>query len=75
MRTDLMERKAEILQWISEGRSKAYMARELGCNYRTIDPLLERLGIIYSGNQGGKGFSRETNKYSALVFHIKNHYI
>ena len=71
MRTDLMERKAEILQWISEGRSKAYMARELGCNYRTIDPLLERLGITYSGNQGGKGFSRETNKYVPLMEYLQ----
>lgn len=27
MRTDLLERKDDILQWVSENRSKAYMAR------------------------------------------------
>ena len=58
MRTDLLERKDDILQWVSENRSKAYMARELGCNPKTITPLLERLGIQYDGNQSGKGFSK-----------------
>ena len=62
MRTDLLERKAEILQWISENRSKAYMARELGCNPKTINPLLERLGIQYDGNQSGKGYEKNREK-------------
>ena len=50
MRTDLLERKNDILQWISENRSKAYMAKELGCNPKTINSLLERLNIQYNGN-------------------------
>lgn len=62
MRTDLLERKAEILQWVSENRSKAYMARELGCNPKTINPLLERLGIQYDGNQSGKGYEKNREK-------------
>ena len=62
MRTDLLERKAEILQWVSENRSKAYMARELGCNPKTINPLLERLGIQYDGNQSGKGYEKNRGK-------------
>ena len=62
MRTDLLERKAEILQWVSENRSKAYMARELGCNPKTINPLLERLGIQYNGNQSGKGYEKNREK-------------
>ena len=45
MRTDLLEKKEQILQWVAENRSKAYMARELECNPKTINPLLERLGI------------------------------
>ena len=59
MRTDLLERKDDILLWISENRSKAYMARELGCNPKTINPLLERLGIQYNGNQSGKGCTKK----------------
>ena len=62
MRTDLLERKTEILQWISENRSKAYMAKELGCNPKTINPLLERLGIQYDGNQSGKGYEKNREK-------------
>lgn len=62
MRTDLLERKIEILQWVSENRSKAYMARELGCNPKTINPLLERLGIQYDGNQSGKGYEKNREK-------------
>ena len=71
MRTDLMQRKSDILQWISENRSKAYMARELGCNPKTINPLLERLGISYEGNKSGKGFSKESNKYVPLMEYLK----
>ena len=62
MRTDLLERKAGSLQWVSENRSKAYMARELGCNPKTINPLLERLGIQYDGNQSGKGYEKNREK-------------
>ena len=62
MRTDLLERKTEILQWVSENRSKAYMARELGCNPKTINPLLERLDIQYDGNQSGKGYEKNREK-------------
>jgi hypothetical protein len=31
MRTDILEKKEQILQWISENRSKAFMCRELNC--------------------------------------------
>jgi len=47
------------------------MARELGCNPKTINPLLERLGISYEGNKSGKGFSKESNKYVPLMEYLK----
>ena len=47
MRDDLLKRKSDIEKWISENRSKAFMARELGCNPKTINPLLQRLGLSY----------------------------
>ena len=72
MRTDLLERKEDILQWISENRSKAYMARELNCNPKTINPLLEKLGIEYSGNQSGKGTSKPSNQYMPLMDYLQN---
>ena len=31
MRSDILERKAEILHWIEENQSKSYIANQLGC--------------------------------------------
>lgn len=31
MRTDILERKNDILQWIEENQSKAFMCKELSC--------------------------------------------
>lgn len=66
MRDDILERKAEILQWIAEGKSKAFMARELQCNPKTVNPVLERLGIDYAGNQSGKGQTKQSSTYLPL---------
>lgn len=66
MRTDILERKNEILQWINENQSKAYMARKLNCNPKTINSILAKLGIDYSGNQSGKGQSKPNNNYMPL---------
>ena len=68
MRTDLLERKNDILQWISENRSKAYMAKELGCNPKTINSLLERLNIQYNGNQSGKGCVKKHQQMSLVDY-------
>ena len=35
LRTDILERKAEILQWIKTNQSKAFMCRELKCKPET----------------------------------------
>lgn len=68
MRTDILERKAEIEQWIKEGQSKAYMARQLNCNPKTINPILERLGLTYSGNMSGKGLSKNRSKLTLMEY-------
>ena len=72
MRTDILERKEEILQWISEGQSKAYMARQLNCNPKTINPILEKLGISYDGNKSGKGISKPKSTYQGLISYLEN---
>ena len=71
MRDDILERKEEILQWISEGQSKAFMARELGCNPKTINPILQRLGISYNGNQSGKGLKKQNNREMPLLEYLE----
>ena len=68
MRTDLLERKADIEQWIAENRSKAYMARQLNCNPKTINPLLEKLGLEYSGNKSGKGQTKTKTKMTLMEY-------
>jgi Zn finger protein HypA/HybF involved in hydrogenase expression len=72
MRTDLLERKQDIEKWISEGQSKAFMARELGCNPKTINPLLERLNLEYKGNQSGKGLKKPKSNKMTLLEYLAN---
>ena len=71
MRTDILERKEEIEQWIAEGKTKAQMARELGCNPKTINPVLERLGLEYAGNRGCKGFSKSNGHELLLLEYLE----
>lgn len=55
MRTDILDRKEEILQWIENNESKAFIARQLKCKIQTLEKYLFQMGIIYSGNQPLKG--------------------
>ena len=55
MRSDILELKDQILQWISENKSKAFISKELGCKQETLNRYLEKMGIEYTGNQSGKG--------------------
>lgn len=49
-RTDIIERKEEILQWISENWSNAEIARRLNCKVDTLKSYYKKMGIEYSGN-------------------------
>ena len=49
-RTDILERKEEILQWIDEGLSRAEIARRLECNIKTLPNAFKELNIEYKGN-------------------------
>ena len=55
MRLDILEKKSQILIWIDENKSKAFIAKELGCKQETLNKYLEKMGIEYAGNQSGKG--------------------
>lgn len=71
MRTDILERKTEILTWISEGKSKAFISRELRCKQETLNSYLHKMNIDYAGNQSGKGISKESGKYMPLEEYLK----
>lgn len=71
MRTDILERKEEILNWINEGQSKAFMCREFKCKQETLNWWLNEMGIDYKGNKGGRGiksspFKRTAKEYAEL---------
>lgn len=71
MRTDILERKEEIEQWISEGKTKAQMARDLDCNPKTINAVLKRLGLEYGGNQGCKGLPKSNGHGMTLLEYLE----
>ena len=71
-RTDILERKEEILQWIDEGLSKAEIARRLNCNIKTLPNAFKELNIEYIGNQGNKGQHKPNSKTMSLIDYLKN---
>ena len=61
-RTDILERKLEILQWITEGQPNTEIARRLNCKVDTLKSYYVKMGITYSGNQCRKGFSHKESR-------------
>lgn len=59
LRTDILDRRPEIEQWIAQNQSKAFMCRELKCKPETLNSYLQKMGIEYAGNQGGKGIKTD----------------
>lgn len=59
MRSDILEKKDQILKWIDENQSKAYMSKQLGCKQETLNRYLKIMNIDYSGNQAGKGLTKQ----------------
>ena len=66
MRTDIIDRKSEILLWISENQTNAEIARRLACKVDTLLSYYKKLGITYKGNQGAKGHKPSKYKKSIL---------
>lgn len=64
MRTDILERKEEILEWIKQNRSKSFIAKELKCKQETLNKYLIKMGIEYKGNQSGKGLKKQKSKWN-----------
>lgn len=72
MRTDILERKEDILRWISEGQSKAYISRQLKCKPETLNSYLNKMGIHYEGNPSRKGLQRgESEGYIPALEYIR----
>lgn len=72
MRTDILERKEEILEWIDENKSKAYISKELKCKQETLNKYLIQMGIEYKGNQSGKGMTKNYKNKWSLEEYLQN---
>ena len=72
MRTDILERKEEILQWMEEERPKSYMCQELKCKQDTLNSYLKKMGIEYAGQQNKKGQQKGSNTYLPASYYIDN---
>ena len=71
VRTDILDRKDDILQWINENKSKAFICQQLKCKPETLNRYLTIMNISYKGQQNWrKGHSSEN--YKTVEEYIKN---
>ena len=71
MRTDILDRKEDILKWIEEEQPKCYIAQQLDCKQETLNRYLKRMGIEYNGQQSKKGQQKGPNKYKNAMHYIE----
>lgn len=55
MRTDILEQKEQILKWIEEEQSKAFICGQLHCKPETLNSYMKKMGIEYAGQPSKKG--------------------
>ena len=72
MRSDILEQKQQILQWISENQSKAFIAKQLKCKQETLNRYLTLMEIDYKGNQSGKGMTKSNSREMTLDEYLAN---
>ena len=73
-RTDILDRQVEILQWIEEKQSIAFIAKQLECKVDTLKRYFKKMNIEYSGNQGGKGH-KDCPKYQTAIEYMKGNLV
>lgn len=71
MRTDILDKKDQILQWIAEERPKAFISNQLNCKQQTLNKYLNLMGIQYEGQQNKKGQQKGNNKYKSAWVYIE----
>ena len=71
-RLDILERKSEILQWIEEKQTKAYMCSCLNCKNETLNKYLKLMNIEYKGQKSKKGQYKGGTEYKPALYYIEN---
>ena len=72
MRTDILEKKDQILEWIEQEQPKSYMCQQLGCKPETLNSYMKKMGIEYAGQQAKKGQYKGGNQYKSAMYYIEN---
>lgn len=68
MRDDILKKKQDILKWIGERQSKAFICKQLNCKPETLNWWLLKMDITYEGNMGGKGIKVDPRRRTALEY-------
>lgn len=72
MRNDILNKKDDIMLWISENKSKAYICKMLCCKQDTLNRYLTKMGIDYGGNQCGFGMIKaKPQQYKSLKDYLQ----
>jgi Zn finger protein HypA/HybF involved in hydrogenase expression len=74
MRSDILDKKQDILGWIQNNESKAFICQQLRCKPETLETYLRKLEITYKGNKGSKGKKVDSN-YKRAEEYAKNTYV
>jgi len=75
MRTDILEKKSEIIQMIDNNEPKAKICRMLKCKPDTLNGYLLKMGITYTGNRGLKGKRFDPKRLTALEYMKKENVV
>lgn len=74
MRTDILARKEDILNWIKEEKPKSFIAAQLKCKPLTLNNYLEKMNIKYAGRQNwNKG--KTSNNYIPAQEYAKKDFV
>lgn len=68
LRIDILDKKSKIEKWIADNKPKAFICRELKCKPLTLDMYLEKMNLIYKGNQSRKGQKSDPKRKTALEY-------
>jgi 5-methylcytosine-specific restriction endonuclease McrA len=74
MRQDIVDRKEEVLKWIEQNESKAYICKQLSCKPETLERYLKIFEVPYKGNKGLKNKKTDT-KYITAKEYIKKSFV
>jgi len=74
MRTDILDRKKEIVDWIEDKQPKSFICKQLKCKPETLESYLQKFGIIYKGNMGMKG-KKDGRGYVPASEYIKGSFV